>query len=112
MLNQIVIAGRLTANPEIKETEEGKKVGTITVAVPRPYKNADGIYETDFIRCVLFNGVAENTTEYCRKGDVVGIKGRLETKIEENEDGTKTYVTNVIAERVTFLSSKKNEGEE
>ena len=107
MLNQIVIVGRLTSDPEIEELENGKKVSTITVAVQRTYKNVDGVYDTDFIRCILWNVIAENTNEYCRKGDVIGIKGRLETETKENEDGTKSYITNVIAEKVTFLSSKK-----
>lgn len=113
MLNQIVIAGRLTSDPVINENEEGKKVAIITVAVPRAYKNADGIYETDFIDCELWGGIAENTTEYCRKGDVVGVKGRLQTNNVANDDGEiigKT--TNVIAEKVSFLSSSKKEDEE
>lgn len=104
MLNQLVIAGRLTQNPEIKELENGKKVCTITVAVPRSYKNADGTYDTDFIDCILWNGIAENTCEYCKKGDLVGIKGRLQITINEN---VKTI--EVIAEKVSFLSSKKVE---
>lgn len=107
MLNQIVIAGRLTANPEILENEEGNKISTITVAVPRSYKNVDGTYDTDFIRCTLWNGIAENVKEYCRKGDIVGVKGRLQTSTEKKEDGTKIYKTDVIAEKVSFLSSRK-----
>ncbi len=112
MLNQIVIVGRLTHDPEIKELEEEKKRMVITIACPRPYKNADGIYETDFVDCILWNGVAENTAEYCHKGDIVGVKGRLQTNIVENEDGTKTKYTDVIAEKITFLSSKKQDEEE
>ena len=111
MLNQIVIAGRLTSDPETKELESGKKVSTITVAVPRAYKNADGVYETDFIRCTLWNGIAENVAEYCRKGDIVGIKGRLQTNTIENEDGDKKYTMDVIAEKVSFLSSRKGDEE-
>lgn len=104
MLNQIVIVGRLTSDPKIKEVEN-KKVSYITLAVPRSYKNEEGIYDTDFIDCILWNMIAENTAEYCRKGDLVGIKGRLQTTI--NEDQTKT--NEVIAEKVTFLSSNKKE---
>lgn len=112
MLNQIVIVGRLTQDPQIKELESGKKVSYITLAVPRAYKNADGVYETDFIECTLWNGIAENTAEYCHKGDIVGVKGRLQTNVVENEDGTKTKYTDVIAEKLTFLSSKRSEDEE
>ena len=67
MLNQIVIVGRLVKNPELKETEKGKKVTNITLAVPRNYKNINGEYDTDFIDCILWTGVAENTAEYCNK---------------------------------------------
>ena len=72
MLNQIVIAGRLVSDPQIIESENNIKRTYITVAVPRSYKNVDGSYDTDFIRCTLWNGIAENACEYCKKGDVVG----------------------------------------
>ena len=108
MLNQIVIAGRLVANPEIVVTENNNKRTYITVAVPRSYKNVDGTYDTDFIRCTLWNGIAENTCEYCKKGDIVGVKGRIQTSNYE-KDGEKVYTMDVIAEKVSFLSSKKPE---
>ncbi len=111
MLNQVVIVGRLTADPEVNETEGNKKVCHATVAVGRSFKNVEGIYETDFIRCTLWNGVAENTCEYCKKGDVVGVKGRLQTSNYESKDGKK-YLMEVIAEKITFLSSKKPSEEE
>lgn len=110
MLNQVVIVGRLVREVEIKE-EEGKKKGIITIACPRSYKNENGEYETDFIDCVLWNMVAENTADYCKKGDVIGIKGRLQTINIENQDDTKNKITEVIAEKVTFLSSKKSDEE-
>ena len=106
MLNQVVIVGRLVKDPELKETESGKKMTFVTLAVPRSYKNVDGEYDTDFIDCVLWIGIAESTAEYCHKGDLVGIKGRLQTSNYE-KDGEKKYVTNVIAEKVTFLTTKK-----
>jgi single-strand DNA-binding protein len=110
MLNQIVIVGRLVRDPEVKETESGKKVSNITLAIPRSYKNADGEYDTDFIKCVLWSGVAENTSEYCRKGDLLGVKGRVQSStIEEN--GKEKEIMEVIAEKITFLSSKKNKDE-
>ncbi len=112
MLNQTILVGRLVKKPTITITEDEKKVSTITLAVSRSYKNADGIYETDFIDCVLWSGIAENTAEYCNKGDIIGVKGRIQTKMIEKEDGTKQKITEVIAEKVTFLSSKKEGGEE
>ncbi|MDD4644153.1 MAG: single-stranded DNA-binding protein, partial [Bacilli bacterium] len=79
------------------------------VAVPRSYKNTNGEYETDFINCILWAGVAQNTTEYCKKGDLLGIKGRIQTrKIEDNPEKP-IYVTELIAEKITFLSSKKTD---
>ena len=106
MLNQVVIVGRLVKDPELVETESGKKVTNITLAVPRSYKNTDGEYDTDFVDCTLWTGVAESTSEYCHKGDLLGIKGRLQTSNYE-KDGEKKYKTTVIAEKITFLTSKK-----
>lgn len=111
MLNQVVVVGRLVSDPEISTTENNRKRTYITVAIPRSYKNMEGNYDTDFIKCVLWNGIAENTCEYCKKGDIVGIKGRLQSSSYE-KDGETKYVMDVIAERVTFLSSRKQETEE
>lgn len=106
MLNQTVLVGRLVKEPVIEEIED-RKYCNITLAVQRSFKNAEGIYEEDIIPITLWNGIAQNTSEYCKKGDVIGVKGRLETKIIENEDGTKNYKLELVAEKVTFLSSKK-----
>lgn len=108
MLNQAVLVGRIVQEPELRDTEKGK-VTNITLAVPRSFKNSNGEYDTDFISCVLWKGVAESTVEYCKKGDLVGIKGRIQTKNVELEDQTHKQYVEVIAEKVTFLSSKKAE---
>ena len=108
MLNQVVMVGRLTTNLELKEEGE-KKTAILTLAIPRSFKNADGTYDTDFITCILWNAIAESTAEYCKKGDIVGVKGRLQSNEYENEDGTINYKTEVIAEKVTFLSSKSKD---
>ena len=108
MLNQTVLVGRLVRDPELYETESGNKVTNITLAVPRSYKNSDGVYDTDFINCVLWKGVAESATEYCHKGDLLGIKGRIQTRTVETDDELKKNITEVVAEKVTFLSSKKD----
>ncbi len=106
MLNQVVLVGRIADDPTIKEFKDGKKEAFVTLAVQRTFKNAEGVYDTDFIKCTLWNGVATSTTEYCHKGDIVGIKGRLQVSSYEDKDGEKKYITEVIAEKVTFLSSK------
>ena len=110
-MNKVILMGRLTKDPEVIETEKGNKRTFIIVAVPRPFKNIDGIYETDFIKCILWNSVAEHTCEYCKKGDVVGIKGRIQTNNFERDDKM-VYVTEVVAERVTFLSDNRSKTEE
>jgi single-strand DNA-binding protein len=107
MLNQIVLVGRLVQDPEIKELENGNRLCYINLAVPRSWKNADGIYETDFINCIVWNNIADNVKEYCKKGDLLGIKGRIQTKQEENKN-----IIEIVAEKVTFLSSRKETEEE
>lgn len=101
-MNQIILVGRIVQDLEIKEQEE-KKITIMTLAVQRSFKNVDGIYETDFVPCILWNGIASNTCEYCHKGDVVGVKGRIQMKDKKIE---------IIAEKVTFLSSRRVGGEQ
>ena len=112
MLNQVILVGRLVRTPELQLTETGKKRSLITLAVNRGYKNQDGEYETDFLDCTLWTGIAENTTEYCQSGDMIGVKGRIQTRLIETPDDTKRKKTEIIGEKVTFLSSaqRKNMG--
>lgn len=108
MLNQLVLVGRLVKNPELRESENKIKYAYITLAVPRSFKNSNGEYETDFIDCILWDAIASNTTEYCHKGDIVGIRGRLQTRMTETEKN-KQKVIEVVCEKITFLSSKKED---
>ena len=105
MLNQIILVGRLTRDVQLKKTDNGKKVAVISLASPRSFKNMDGLYDTDFVDCILWDQVASNTSEYCHKGDILGVKGRVQSRIYEEED-KKKYRLEVVAEKVTFLSSK------
>ena len=107
MYNLIALVGRLVSTPIKEETESGTHT-KITLAVPRSFKNMEGIYETDFIDCVLYNVIADRTCEYCQKGNIVGVKGRLQTRIIETED-TKKRIMELVAEKLTFLSSKKED---
>jgi len=111
MLNQIILVGRLTRDITVNKSENGVKVATISIAVPRSFKNVEGVYDTDFIDCIAFDLVAENTSEYCNKGDIVGIKGRVQSKSIELEDGKKENKLEIICEKITFLSSKPKEEE-
>ncbi len=112
MLNQVVLVGRLTSDPELTKLETGKKVTTVTLAVQRSWKNEDGLYEADYIRCILWDAVAASTTEYCHKGDIVGVKGRIQTGNYDDKDGNKKYTVDVIAEKVTFLTTKQTKEED
>lgn len=106
MLNQTVIVGRLVKDPELYETENGNKVTNITLAVPRSFKNINGEYDTDFISCVLWKGIAENTVEYCKKGDLLGVKGRIQSRKINIDEEIRREVLEVVAEKVTYLSSR------
>jgi len=108
-MNQAFLIGRLVRDPEIRNTETGKKISTVTLAVPRSYKNSEGQYETDFINCVLWTGIAETTCEYCHKGDLIGVKGRIQVRAINNEDETPKKIVEVVAEKVSFLSTKKTD---
>ena len=105
MLNQVLLVGRITRDPEIMETENEKKVSNITVAITRPYKNADGVYDADFIEVTLWNGIAERTVEYCKKGDVIAVRGRIQSDSYE-KDGERNFSTRVLAEKISFLQSR------
>ena len=109
MINEVVLVGRLTKDPEVTDTENGKKRASIILAVPRKFKNVDGIYETDFIRVILWNVIAMNTKEYCKSGDLLGVKGRIQINSYQDSENNTHYVTDIIAEKITFLSSKRSD---
>ena len=106
MLNQLILVGRLAKKPELKESENEKKYTHITLAVPRSFKNMNGEYDTDFVDCLLWDSVAEHTVEYCNKGDIVGVKGRIQNRTVE-KDGIKNNILEVVAEKITFLTNQK-----
>ena len=107
MLNQIILVGRIASEVKVETNENGKKIAKMTIAIPRSFKNENGEYDTDFIDVRLFDSVATNTSEYCKKGDIVGVKGRIQSNDIEKFH-VKMRVIEVMAERVTFLSSKSN----
>ena len=100
MLNQFTLVGRITKTPEMMENQDGSKFAIINLAVPRTFKNENGEYDTDFIDCVLWKGIAENTCNYVKKDDVVGVRGRIQNL-------NNTAQLQLIAEKVIFLSSKE-----
>lgn len=111
MLNHVVLVGRLVKVPEIHKTESGKSVATMVLAVTRPFKTISGEYESDFIECTLWQNIAETTITYVKKGDLIGIKGRLASHVEDKEEGKYYHTNEVMVERVTFLSSNNKKEE-
>ena len=110
MINQIILVGRLTGDPEIEEYENGKKRTIINIAVQRQFKNIDNKYDTDFFRCVLWNGMASNIKNYCQRGDIVGVKGRVQNRNYVDSENNTRYITEIIAEKISFVShSQKKE---
>lgn len=103
-MNKAIIIGRLTRDPEMRTTTSGINSTTFTVAVSRNYTNQNGERETDFINCVAWRKQAENIAKYCTKGTQVAVDGRIQTRSYDAQDGTKRYVTEIIADNVTFLS--------
>ena len=112
MYNLVYLIGRLTMEPEVNKTESGKQVMAINLAVQRSYKNSDGIYEADFIKCVLWEGIASRTAEFCHKGDLIAVRGQVRTSTYTNENGEKRKNTEILVEKVSFLSSKNKDEKE
>lgn len=112
MYNLTHLIGRLTSDPEINVTESGKKVCNITVAVQRTFKNSDGIYEADFIRCILWDAIATRACEFCHKGDLVAVKGQLRSSVYTNDKDEKKYSTELVVESLVFLSTKQFDNKE
>lgn len=112
MLNQITLIGRLTHQPEIKVLDGGKKVSEITVAVRRPFKNMQGEYDTDFLRITLWEGLAETVTNYMKKGTLVAVGGRVQIRQYPLVDDKYLNIIEIVAERVTYLSSPSKKDEE
>ncbi len=107
MVNQVILVGRLVYDPELRSTDDGKKVTTITLALQRSFKSSEtGTYETDFIRCTLWSGIAENTVQYCKKGSTVGVKARLAQRFYEIDEEKSFSYPEVIAEKITFINTK------
>ena len=105
-MNNVSLVGRITKDPELRTTSGGTVTTTITVAVNRRFTNQNGEREADFIQCVVWNKQAENVCKFCNKGSLVGVTGRIQTRNYDGQDGKKVYVTEVVAENVTFLESK------
>lgn len=105
MLNRVVITGRLTKDPDLKVSQSNISVVNFTVAVNRAYKTDNGP-DADFINVVAFRKQAENVNQYVKKGSLVGVDGRLQSRTYDNKEGQKVFVTEIVADSVQFLEPK------
>lgn len=105
MINRVILVGRLTKDPILRKTQSVASVTSFTVACDRRIK-AEGQPTADFINCVCWNKVADNTAQYTHKGSLVGVEGRIQTRSFDNQSGKRVYVTEVVADAVQFLEPK------
>lgn len=106
MINNVVLVGRLTKDVDLRITSKGDSVGSFTLAISRTYTNQNGDRETDFINCIIWRKPAETLAKYSRKGSLIGITGRIQTR-NFDKDGKRVFVTEVIAENFQLLENKK-----
>ena len=106
MINNTVLVGRLTKDVELRYTPSNVAVATFTLAVNRTFKNENGEREADFINCVMWRQQAENLANWTKKGALIGVTGRIQTRSYDNQQGQRVYVTEVVAEQFQLLESK------
>lgn len=111
-MNNVTLVGRLTRDPELRTVGTGNTTSSFSVAVDRAFTNANGQREADFINCVIWGKQAENLCKYCKKGSLIGIVGRVQTRNYDGTDGKKVYVTEIYVNNVTFLGSKNSNNNE
>lgn len=107
-MNRVVLAGRLTADPEIRKSPNGNSVVRFSLVVNRKFKNANGQYEVDYINCVAFKGTADTINAYVSKGDMLIVEGRIQTSRYTRTDGSTGYSTDIAVDGITFVGSHKN----
>lgn len=107
-MNKVILIGRTTKQVETRSTSTGKQVATFTIAVDRNFKNQAGEKETDFFNVVCWRGLAETVEKYLGKGRLIAVSGRLQNRNYEAKDGTKRYITEIIASEVQFLERAKD----
>ena len=107
MINNVVLVGRLTRNLELRYTTSNKAAVNFTLAVNRNFKNEKGEFPADFIGCIAYGKQAENMARFLNKGSLIGVEGRISTRNYQGKDGKTVYITEVIADKVNFLESKK-----
>lgn len=107
-MNRVVLAGRLTADPEIRKSPNGNSVVRFSLVVNRKFKNANGQYEVDYINCVAFKGTADTINSYVSKGDMLIVEGRIQTSKYTRVDGSTAYSTDIAVDGITLVGGRKN----
>nr|DAN51235.1 MAG TPA: Single strand binding protein [Caudoviricetes sp.] len=108
MINNVTLIGRMTRDAELKQTPSGQSVAIFNLAVNRNFKNSDGEREADFINCVIWGTNAENLANWTKKGALIAVVGRIQTRNYENQQGQRVYITEVVAEKFQTLEKKDN----
>ena len=106
MINNVVLVGRMTRDAELRYTQSDQAVATFALAVNRNFKNQDGEREADFVKCVIWRQQAENLANWVKKGALIGVTGRIQTRSYKNQQGQRVYVTEVVAESFQLLESR------
>lgn len=106
MINNVVLVGRMTRDAELRYTPSNQAVATFTLAVNRNFKNQNGEREADFINVVIWRQQAENLANWAKKGALIGVTGRIQTRSYDNQQGQRVYVTEVVAESFQLLESR------
>ena len=107
-MNKVMLVGRLTRDPEMRTSTSGMQIASFSLAVNRNFRNKEGNVDADFINVVVFGKQAETIGKYVTKGQQLGVEGRIQTRSYDAQDGTKRYVTEVVADNFEFLSSKNS----
>jgi len=105
-MNKIILVGRLTKDPEVRSTSAGFTTANFTVAVNRNFKNKDGNYDADFLPCVAFRNTADFVSKFFKKGNMISLEGRVQTRSYDAQDGSRRYVTEVVVENVEFVGGR------
>ncbi|WP_082153558.1 single-stranded DNA-binding protein [Bacillus sp. LL01] len=109
MINEVVLIGRMVKDPDLRYTSDGTPVASFRLAVNRSFKNHEGVIEADFVSCTAWRNLAKTTADYCRKGALVAVTGRIQTSRYEGKDGTAVFVTDIVVDNVRFLEKKRED---
>lgn len=106
-MNEVLLVGRLTKDPDLRMTQSGSEITKITIAINRHFKDKSGNYNTDFFDILLWNSLAKRVNEWCKKGDTIGVRARLQNISYTDNDGKKVYKNEIVAEDISFIANNQ-----